>query len=86
MTQIRGKMTTISLRRWIQAVRAAVMAVAVLALAGLAVAQPVDIPPTWGGSFLDKPRLTGDWFGLRDELGKKGVVPVAMELAALKSD
>jgi len=39
-----------------------------------ATAQPVDIPPTWGGSFWDRPRLTGSWFGLRDELGKKGIV------------
>src|SRR5215468_12430194 len=37
-------------------------------------AQPVDIPPTWGGSLLDRPRLTGSWFGLRDEMGKKGIV------------
>jgi porin len=37
-------------------------------------AQPVDVPPTWGGSFWDRPRLTGSWGGLRDELGKKGVV------------
>ncbi len=37
-------------------------------------AQPVDIPPTWGGDFLTRPRLTGSWDGLRDELGKKGVV------------
>jgi len=34
----------------------------------------VDVPPTWGGSFWDRPRLTGSWFGLRDELGKRGVV------------
>jgi porin len=37
-------------------------------------AQPVDIPLTWGGDFLTRPRLTGSWDGLRDELGKKGVV------------
>jgi porin len=37
-------------------------------------AQPVDIPLTWGGGFLTRPRLTGSWDGLRDELGKKGVV------------
>jgi porin len=37
-------------------------------------AQPVDVPPTWGGDFWDRPRLTGSWWGLRDELGKKGVV------------
>src|SRR5262249_27294388 len=47
---------------------------AVLGPAAGATAQPVDIPPTWGGSFWDRPRLTGDWFGLRDEMGKKGVV------------
>jgi porin len=37
-------------------------------------AQPVDVPPTWGGDFWERPRLTGSWWGLRDELGKKGVV------------
>jgi porin len=45
-----------------------------LALLSVAGAQPVDIPPTWGGDIWDRPRLTGSWFGLRDELGKKGVV------------
>ncbi len=45
-----------------------------LAVASMANAQPVDVPPTWGGSFWDRPRLTGSWFGLRDDLGKKGVV------------
>src|SRR5262245_35407542 len=44
------------------------------AAVGPASAQPVDVPPTWGGSFWDRPRLTGSWFGLRDELGKRGVV------------
>ena len=47
---------------------------AVLGPAASATAQPVDIPPTWGGSFWDRPRLTGSWFGLRDEMGKKGIV------------
>src|SRR5262245_33058581 len=42
----------------------------VLATVGGASAQPVDVPPTWGGSFWDRPRLTGSWFGFRDELGK----------------
>jgi len=37
-------------------------------------AQPVEVPPTWGGDFWSRPRLTGNWGGLRDELGKKGVV------------
>jgi porin len=45
-----------------------------LAMASVATAQPIDIPPTWGGSFWDRPRMTGSWFGLRDDLGKKGVV------------
>ena len=36
--------------------------------------QPVAIPETWGGDWLSRPRLTGDWGGVRDELGKKGVV------------
>ena len=54
MRQIRAEMTTTSLRRWVHAARAVVMALALLALAGPVVAQPIDIPPTWGGSFLDQ--------------------------------
>ncbi len=34
---------------------------------------PVATPPTWGGDIGSRPRLTGDWGGLRDELGVKGV-------------
>lgn len=41
---------------------------------GLSSAQPVDVPSTWGGDLWSRPRLTGNWGGLRDELGKKGVV------------
>ena len=37
-------------------------------------AQPYAVPPTWGGDFWSRPRLTGDWGGVRDELGAKGVV------------
>jgi porin len=37
-------------------------------------AQPVAVPDTWGGDFWSRPRLTGSWGGVRDELGKKGVV------------
>jgi porin len=37
-------------------------------------AQPYAVPPTWGGDFWSRPRLTGDWGGVRDELGTKGVV------------
>jgi porin len=49
----------------------------VLVLAGgwqPAHAQPVAVPDTWGGDFWARPRLTGSWGGVRDELGKKGVV------------
>ena len=41
---------------------------------GPASAQPVAVPNTWGGDFWSRPRLTGSWGGLRDELGKKGVL------------
>ena len=37
-------------------------------------AQPYAVPDTWGGDFSSRPRLTGDWGGLRDELAKKGIV------------
>ena len=37
-------------------------------------AQPYPVPATWGGDLESRPRLTGDWGGLRDKLGKKGVV------------
>jgi porin len=39
-----------------------------------AMAQPYQVPQTWGGDFSNRPRLTGDWGGMRDELGAKGVV------------
>src|SRR5262245_48078830 len=51
-----------------------VLALVLLGMAGPASAQPVDLPATWGGDFWHRPRLTGSWGGLRDELGKKGVV------------
>jgi porin len=53
---------------------AVILGLTLLALAQPASAQPVDVPPTWGGTFWDRPRLTGSWGGLRDEMGKKGVV------------
>jgi porin len=52
----------------------------VLISAGLLVAsapvsaQPYAAPPTWGGDFWSRPRLTGDWGGSRDQLAAKGVV------------
>jgi porin len=52
-----------------------VLVVALTVVAPLAApAQPYDVPPTWGGDLWSRPRLTGDWFGFRDEMGKKGVV------------
>ncbi len=44
-----------------------------LFLADPAGAQLESVPPTWGGPLLDRPRLTGDWGGFRDEMGKSGV-------------
>lgn len=35
---------------------------------------PVDVPETWGGDLASRQRLTGDWGGVRDDMGKKGVV------------
>jgi len=51
-----------------------IVLVGVLVASVPASAQPVDVPPTWGGDFWSRPRLTGNWGGLRDELGAKGVV------------
>lgn len=54
-------------------------AIAVAGFAVLGVSQPakgqsVDVPDSWGGDVWSRPRLTGSWFGLRDELAKKGIV------------
>ncbi|HEY7539309.1 MAG TPA: carbohydrate porin [Methylomirabilota bacterium] len=54
---------------------AALLVLGLVLLAAVpASAQPYDVPPTWGGDIWSRPRLTGSWFGLRDDLGKKGVV------------
>jgi len=37
-------------------------------------AQPYATPSTWGGDFWSRPRLTGDWGGLRDEMAAKSIV------------
>jgi porin len=52
---------------------ASIVLVGSLFVAAPVSAQPYTVPPTWGGDFWSRPRLTGDWGGLRDELGKKGV-------------
>jgi porin len=49
-------------------------AVAMLIASAPAFSQPYEVPHTWGGDFSSRPRLTGDWGGLRDGLGAKGVV------------
>src|ERR1700687_6026187 len=61
--------TNNSLKAWLFLV-----GVAMLVPPNPARSQPYDVPATWGGDILSRPRLTGDWGGLRDELGKKGVV------------
>jgi porin len=52
----------------------ALLAIVLMGAPALAGAQPVPVPDTWGGDFWFRPRLTGGWGGLRDELGKIGVV------------
>src|SRR3970040_348774 len=54
--------------------RTVALALALLVLANPASAQPVEARDTYGGDFWSRPRLTGDWGGLRDELAKKGIV------------
>lgn len=51
------------------------LAVLLTALGSLspALAMSEAIPATWGGDLASRPRLTGDWGGLRDDMAKKGV-------------
>jgi len=37
-------------------------------------AMPYATPDTWGGDLASRPRLTGNWGGLRDDMARKGVV------------
>ena len=50
------------------------LALAFVILSSQASAQLADVPATWGGDIFSRPRLTGDWGGLRDELAQKGIV------------
>jgi porin len=50
------------------------VALAFVILSNQASAQVAEVPATWGGDILSRPRLTGDWGGLRDELGQRGIV------------
>jgi porin len=43
------------------------------ALAAPVAAQPIEEPKTYAGDFWSRPRLTGDWGGLRDQLAVRGV-------------
>jgi porin len=50
---------------------------AVLSALGTALplqAMPYASPDTWGGDLASRPRLTGDWGGVRDTMAKNGVV------------
>jgi porin len=37
-------------------------------------AMPYAAPEAWGGDLASRPRLTGDWGGVRDDMAQKGVV------------
>ncbi len=37
-------------------------------------AMPYAVPETWGGALASRPRLTGSWGGVRDDMAQKGVV------------
>src|SRR5580704_9848211 len=50
------------------------IAVSSLVASSPAAAQPYPVPPTWGGDLSTRPRLTGAWSGMRDEMATKGVV------------
>ncbi len=63
-----------SLKRSALGTGVAVVAMGLLAVACRASAQLVDVPPTWGGDLADRPRLTGNWDGFRDKMGKSGFV------------
>src|SRR5277367_607224 len=56
-----------------------------LVAANSARAQPYETPDTWGGDILSRPRLTGDWGGLRDDLAKMGIV-LDVDLLATPQD
>jgi porin len=62
------------LRRGFVALSGGLISALTLGRLSPAAAQPVDAPDTWGGDIFSRPRLTGDWGGVRDELGKKGIV------------
>src|SRR5580698_6765373 len=56
-----------------------------LASPHLSTAQPYPTPDTWGGDVWSRPRLTGDWNGVRDDLAKMGIV-LDVDLLATPQD
>ena len=53
------------------ALAVAVFVLAVLGAPAPGHAQPVAVPETWGGDLWSRPRLTGSWGGVRDELARR---------------
>jgi porin len=66
---MRGKLGDRRRRAWLF-----LIGLVVLFAPNYARAQPYEVPETWGGDIWSRPRFTGDWGGLRDDLAKKGVV------------
>ena len=60
-------------------------ALILLTVPDLARAQGYETPDTWGGDIWSRPRLTGGWGGLRDDLAKKGMV-LDVDLLATPQD
>ena len=61
----------LSRRLWVSVVA---LSLSVLAPAPHGVrAQPVEVPDTYAGDLGSRPKLTGNWGGLRDDLGKRGI-------------
>jgi len=47
---------------------------ALIATSFQVLAMPEAVPETWGGDLATRPRLTGDWGGLRDDMARKGIM------------
>lgn len=59
--------------RWVSTLALRLIAVILITVVAVS-AQPIAVPDTYGGDFWSRPRLTGDWFGLRDAMAQKGIV------------
>jgi len=69
---IRARMS--GMRQWTGArtrVLLVVLALGLCAPGGVMAEEPA--PQPYGGDLWSRPRLTGDWFGVRDEMAKRGV-------------